>query len=423
MIAAFAALAVAGLLKRQDDKDDPDAAALAASEGIGGTQLNVTALNRVIEGGSSKWRKGDVLVSIDFLEPLNSLMAMGAQVAADKSAEGLWEKSLAFGKDSIQALYDSLGDLPTMQTIKTVQDTMKYHSDDSKLPLWMEIPVEVGKSSLTGFVPSLVRQSAQATDSAYRDAYGTNDTVKQVWTSLKSTIPGARETLPKKLTNFGVVKKQESQPMNALNAFFNPGNIRTYQQSAVSKELSKVFKASQNANIYPDRNAPYKIQATIDGDDVTYKASEAQRRTYQKTRGKTSYALMQDVMATQSYADATSVEKSEILQKTKNYANYLAKQEFFASKNQAYSDTEYERITEALGTGMNVADYWTMSKTLTSLKDTAGDRDENGKAKSGTVKRDLMAAINGYDLTPEQKDILYYNAGYKESTIDETPWH
>mgnify|MGYP001428731850 CR=1 FL=1 len=420
LICAFAALALAGLLRRQDDEEDADAKALSASEGLTGTQLNVSALGRLIGGGSGKWQKGDTLMGIDFLEPLNSLMSMGTLIAQDDDAKGLWGKAKAVSLDSIQALYSSLSDIPTMQTIQTVQDTIKYHQDDDPTPLWAEIPIEVGTSGITGFIPSLVRQTAQATDPYYRDAYTTRNTADQVWANIKSGIPGARNTLPVKETNFGTAKKQENTGLRVVDAFLTPGSIRTYQQSSVSKSLAKVYSATEDASIYPDRNAPYKLNVTIDGEDQKYNLGAKARQTYQKTRGRTTYQLIKDSMGTASYDNAGNDDKATILKDIKNYANYTAKKEYLAGKDVDYADTQYEKISDALNAGIVISDYVTI---MTAAGAQTSDKDADGKTISGSKKTKVLTVINGYDLTKEQKDIFYYNMGYAESTIGDAPWH
>ncbi|HPS76080.1 MAG TPA: hypothetical protein PLD83_06545, partial [Oscillospiraceae bacterium] len=420
LICAFAALAAAGLLRRDDDEKDADAKALSASEGLTGTQLNVSALGRLIGGGSGKWQKGDTLMGIDFLEPLNSLMSMGTLVAQDDDAKGLWGKTKAVSLDSIQALYDSLGDIPTMQTVKTIQDTIRYHQDDDPTPLWAEIPIEVGTSGITGFIPSLVRQTAQAADPYYRDAYASKDTKDQVWANIKNGIPGARNTLPIKETNFGTAKKQENTGLRVVDAFLTPGSIRTYQQSSVSKSLAKVYSATEDANIYPDRNAPYKLNVTIAGEDQKYNLGTKARQVYQKTRGKTTYQLIKDSMGTASYDNADNEDKATILKDIKNYANYVAKKEYLTGKNVDYADTQYEKISDALNAGIVVSDYVTI---MTAAGAQTSDKDADGKTISGSKKTKVLTVIDGYDLTKEQKDIFYYNMGYSESTIDDAPWH
>lgn len=50
------------------------------------------------------------------------------------------------------------------------------------------------------------------------------------------------------------------------------------------------------------------------------------------------------------------------------------------------------------------------------------DKDGDGRADSGSVKKEVMAVIDSLDLTKEQKDILYFDNGWAKSTLWEAPW-
>jgi hypothetical protein len=50
------------------------------------------------------------------------------------------------------------------------------------------------------------------------------------------------------------------------------------------------------------------------------------------------------------------------------------------------------------------------------------DKDGDGKADSGTLKKPIMKVINKLDLTKEQKDALYFDNGWVKSTLHEAPW-
>jgi hypothetical protein len=52
----------------------------------------------------------------------------------------------------------------------------------------------------------------------------------------------------------------------------------------------------------------------------------------------------------------------------------------------------------------------------------ASEKDANGKTTI-SKKSKVLRVINSLPLSPAQKDALYYASGYKESTIDEAPWH
>ena len=404
IIAAFAMLAAKGLLKRADDEDDADAKALKASEGISGTQLNLSALGRWIEGESPDWKTGDDLMSFEFLEPLNSLMTIGALVAKDNVDASFWEKVGNYGGDSMEALYQSILEIPTMQTIQTVQSTVQYHDEDGALPLWAEIPFEVARGSVTGFIPSPLRQAAQASDEVYRETYGDKNLWNQTKSSVQNSIPVARNQLDPKLDNFGQAKKLESTARNVLNAFVNPGSLRTYRQSTVSKELDRVYAATDDANIYPDRNAPYTTSYTKDGKKKDFELTADERQAYQRSRGQTTYRLMQDVMNDPVYKHLSAEDRGEVLTQVKGYSNYVAKKEFLSAHGESYSDDKYEKYSAALQTGMTLSQYLTANDAVDEAEGVIDPK--TGKTKSGTKMADAIEIIDGFDLTPEQKDFM-----------------
>lgn len=404
LIMLFTMLAGKGILRRADDEDDADAKALKAAEGISGTQLNLSALGRWIEGESPEWQTGDDLMSVEFLEPLNALMTIGALVAKDNVDASFWEKVGNYGGDSMEALYQSILEIPTMQTIQTVQSTVQYHDEDGALPLWAEIPFEVARGSVTGFIPSPLRQAAQASDEVYRETYGDKNIWNQTKSSVQNSMPGARNQLDPKLDNFGQAKKLESTARNVLNAFVNPGSLRTYRQSTVSKELDRVYAATDDANIYPDRNAPYTTSYTKDGKKKDFELTADERQAYQRSRGQTTYRLMQDAMNDPTYKHLSAEDRSEVLAQVKGYSNYVAKKEFLSKRGESYSDDKYEKYSAALQTGMTLSQYLTAKGAVDEAEGAIDPK--TGKTKSGTKLADAIEIIDGFDLTPEQKDFM-----------------
>lgn len=419
LIMLFTMLAGKGILRRADDEDDADAKALKAAEGISGTQLNVSALGRWIEGESPEWQTGDDLMSVEFLEPLNALMTVGALVAKDNVDASFWEKVGNYGGDSMEALYQSILEIPTMQTIQTVQSTVQYHDEDGALPLWAEIPFEVARGSVTGFIPSPIRQAAQASDEVYRETYGDKNIWNQTKSSVQNSMPGARNRLDPKLDNFGQAKKLESTARNVLNAFVNPGSLRTYRQSTVSKELDRVYAATDDANIYPDRNAPYTTSYTQDGKKKDFKLTADERQAYQRSRGQTTYRLMQDVMNDPVYKHLSAEDRGEVLTQVKGYSNYVAKKEFLSAHGESYSDDKYEKYSAALQTGMTLSQYLTAKDAVDEAEGVIDPK--TGKTKSGTKMADAIEIIDGFDLTPEQKDFMLRSK--YPTTKKKVRWH
>ena len=410
LIELFAALASAGLLHRGDDEDDPDAKALAAAMGMSGTQLNISAMMRSLYGEGTEWREGDELASLDFLEPLNSLMAIGTLVARSDEGAGLGEIAIK----SLPALMNAMSELSVMQTLRTILDTNTYYTPDSGLGVenedwdrFLTVALNVALSGATGFVPAPVRQLAQATDSSNRDAYSERDVWAKTAAQIKNTIPVLRETLPEKLTNFGEPKPAENAFLRAVNAFLMPGVVSTYKPNSAADELADVYGSTDDANIYPDRNAPYKLTITSDGEKTEYALTPEERSTYQRVRGQLSEELIDAARASSAYQQGSAVEKAEMLTAAKNYANYVAKKACLAARGVEYSDATYESYDEMLRSGIDLSSYLAYNAVRNDLE---ADKDENGDTISGTKKAKTLDLIGSLDMGSEQKSALYFKA-------------
>ena len=65
--------------------------------------------------------------------------------------------------------------------------------------------------------------------------------------------------------------------------------------------------------------------------------------------------------------------------------------------------------------------FKTFTETASKMK--GDDKNGDGKTDSGSKKAKVIAYIDELPLTPAQKDALYYQQGYAESKIGDTPWH
>lgn len=411
LVAFFASMAAAGLLSRGDDEDDPDAKALRAAMGVSGTQLNMSALGRWVTGGSTKWQEGDALASLDFLEPLNSLMAMGTLVA--KSDEGVSLMNTA--TQSLNTLGKAFSELSVMQALNTAINTYTYYTPESGVGLdnegfdkWATIGLNVALSGVTGFVPAPVRQTAQALDSSNRDAYGERGLWTKTAAQLKNTIPFLRETLPEKQTAFGEPKPTEDALLRAVNAFAMPGTISTYKPSGAADELAEVYNATDIANIYPDRNAPYKVSQGSGRDKVDYQLTADERETYLRTRGQLSKQLIEAAQASDAYQAADEFTRADMLVEAKNYANYVAKKNFFETRGIDFNtNATYENYSDMLKSGVDLSSYLAFNASNNALE---ADLDEDGDAISGTKKAKTLDLIAEQSLSTEQKEALYFKA-------------
>lgn len=319
LIALFAALTKAGIILNADDEDDPDAKALRAAGGISGTQINVDALGRLIRGESADLRDGDELWGIEFMQPVNGLMTIGALLNNSKEGQNLAQRWL---EAILHGTVQSIDDLSVMNTLRTIQNAIEYSQEDTFIGIGTDVLFELAKSSATGFIPAPIRQFAQGMDAYYRDAYGSKNLLTQGKEQAMNAIPGLRQKLPTKLTNFGEDKTYGGSTVQRwMNAFFMPGSVRTYQADDTVQELLDLYYASGNEKIIPAKSAPYKIQVG----NERYEMSAEERREYQTTMGQTAKLWMEQFFDSEDYAGMTTEERAAQVEKIVKSAEDVAK--------------------------------------------------------------------------------------------------
>ena len=379
LIAVFASLALKGLLKNQEDEKDKNLAALQSSEGISGTQLNLSALGRWISGGNTDWQSGDTLVKLDFLEPFNSLMAMGTAIA---NSEG---KSIG---DMALTTLDSVGkavaDLPTMQSLKTIMTN--FNNDDGFFKNLLNTTVDIASSNISGFIPGLIRQTAQALDPYYRTA--TNPVE-----NIQKSIPGLRNLLPATQTPYGEDKQYGNGALNAVNALVSPGEISSYRPHLTTQPLTELYKASADedkSKLLPDRKAQY---STFSNQGETVEMTEAEQRRYKTLYGNKLQDLQESILNSSKSDD----KKVEELLKAQAEAKEYARRTIVEARGEMYLTTAqlatFKKYTAA---GIKDKSAYELYKSLQKLEPEIG-------RKSVTDIQRYRAINNASYLTDKEK--------------------
>ena len=413
-IALFAVLAGAGVMNVAGD-DDKDKEALEKSEGVSGTQLNLSALNRWIAGESTEWRDGDDLVSIGFLDPINAQMTYGALLADCYKDEGLTFANVAGG--NLESAFQSVMDLPAMSQFQEIANGYKYSKADTTGGKVAEAALRYGASQATSFVPNVVSGVAQVVDGTVRDTYNGDTVWENGLNAMKSKIPGLRETLPAALDNWGQEKKYTGTAAeNFLNATLNPGSVTKYRTSAVNQEL---YRLGENIDIkYPEKKAPNS--GNRDGEKVPLDQDE--RRKYQMAYGQTAYDNIQKVIQSSVYKQSSDAEKAAAIQNLLEVATAAGKKKAKLDGSDTPSWT-----TKSDG---SVADNAVYRAKLGTAKDTlpADARDRNGDVMQAIIKTvvgkrggsdQLALNVMAQKLTEntQAKVETAYNGGYELKQI------
>ena len=309
----FMQLVQAGLMRQAEDENDKDVAALNQSEGMRGTQINLSALERAVNGGTAEWQYGDTLVDLSSIEPLNLLMNLGAEMA--KTPQNPLVSSFKSTVDSFGA---AATELPVLQGVGNfAKDVFKYGKD------WKESAMEQAANTvISSVVPNIVSGIAQGLDDRPRNIYTGDDLWDYIEDSLKNKIPGQRETLPGSVNSLGEDKTYQGSQDSLIAALFSPVGINAYTQSDVSKEMERVREETGgDVSFYPESTIPGKLSYENKEIKLTYD----QRQKFQKVRGQTQTAITEQMKASSAYKSASAKEQAALLNRCKDYATQTAR--------------------------------------------------------------------------------------------------
>lgn len=314
-IAAFAALALKGILNVAGS-DDQDEAALDTGEGMSGTQLNLSALMRLLNGESTEWRDGDQLMSIGFLEPINALMAMGSMVADSYTEDGTLDARDILNA-SLEGTIQSVLDLPAMSSIQELMNAWQYAAGEDTTERVVNAALSYAGSQLPGFViPNLVAGIASGLDNTVRAPYLGETAEDDLVNQFLADIPGLRENVPARLDSWGNERTySDSDVLNFLNSTILPGSVTQYHTNSVNQEIRRLGN-------FPQRSAPGDF--SIDGEKITL--TQEQKDAYQQAYGDAALSVLEPLMASSTYQSLSDEEKNKVIDSVYEYANAAAKQ-------------------------------------------------------------------------------------------------
>lgn len=91
---------------------------------------------------------------------------------------------------------------------------------------------------------------------------------------------------------------------------------------------------------------------------------------------------------------------------------------YLSDVNKLEDDNGNAKYTEAVDAGISLYDYVKFTAETGAMANV-----KDGSGNTVKAKRDqVLDYINRMNISSAQKDILYYDAGYKESTISDAPW-
>lgn len=388
LIGIASAAAKAGIIAVHND-DDYDKKSLEQSEGLTGAQINLSALGRLDEEGGEKWRSGDVITSLDFLEPFNTHLYLGAELA---QYDDMWSLLKNYSGSVFDAALQAFTDSPMVSGLQElIDDANDLMSGDKS---WGDFAAENVGEYVSSFEPQIVRQAAQSIDGYYRDTRG-DTAAETAFNQLIAGIPYLSKTLPKKVDGLG----NEQERPGWLSTFFDPTKTRTYNEDDVTAYLGTLSESTGDTSFYPDRQSPKTIK--IGGEEIALDGS--QRETYQKAYGGSVDEMYSALMNLQGFKDLPGDVQSAALKKAEAYATEIAKASI------ANNPDAPEKTAEELANSIYVD---TVKNTISNAFKSISDDAKYGRDNADSIAA-LEQAYSNVSLLPEnmQKEILEDSGG------------
>lgn len=314
MIAAFAAAAARGIIKVNSPKDK-DEKALIQAEGRNGAQFNWSAFQRSLSGESDGWQDGDIITSFDFLEPFNTQLYLGYELA---QGDSVLEALAKYPDASVQSVLNSFMDTPMMSGLVDITELVDNLTSAETAGERADAFAGYAGDTASSFIPQYLRQAAQVADGYYRDTRG-DTSAEYAMNNILAAIPGLSQTLPKKISGLG----EEQQRGGFLETFVDPTYTKQYRRNEVTGYLEDLKDKTGDSSFFPDRQAPMDIR--VDGETVALDGGA--RETYQKTYGNLVNDYYRSLIDSNVFERFTPEQKAAALNKAKSYAVEHAKSE------------------------------------------------------------------------------------------------
>ena len=413
MIGGFTALAAKGII-RVSNAGDKNKKALEQADGLSGAQINWSAAARESTGGDPKWQAGDAISSLDSLEPFNTHMYLGAELAQEDDVQGMLK---ALPGATAKSVFRAFMDSPMVTGLQNIADMISDISDavEAKDPTaaFGAVAKYAGEMA-SSFIPQFVKQGAKAADGYYRDTRGLT-AAEYAKNAFLTNIPGGAQDLPKKISGLGEEQKRGGVYAN----LFDTTNSQIYQPNAITESLGALSDATggeYDKEIYPERQAPMQVNNAA-GEAV--ELDGAQRETYQREYGGKVSEYYTALMNNPDYQKLTDDLKAEALKTVKGYAADYAraavtdyKEVKTGTAEEIGKEAVMDVVTKQMASGINdmqkVWDYGYDEKpakeTLENAYDTYSKMSDSQKAAyrenvSGDTARYLEAREAGVSTT------------------------
>lgn len=374
--------------------------ALLFSQGIvtsgGGDDENQDKLNELVGMQNYALNLPDgTNATLDWLAPVALPFFMGVELMDSMGQNGNTADSIM---TALKSISDPMLELSMLQSLNDVIDSVSF--SENKLGALAASSVI---SYFTQAIPTLGGQVERSAEDVRMSTY----TDKNLWlpTDIQYALGKASARIPgwdyQQIPYIDAWGREEGSGPLVLrmgNNFLNPAYTSRTEITPVDEEVRRLYNQTGDGGVVPDRPPRY---ITVNGERVDLTA--AQYTKYATERGQTQFSMLEELFDQPEYNAFSITDKTAAVSDVYEYADQVAKS--------GISDYELDGwVAKAANSGLNPVDYILFRNLISGI--------------SGDTKREqILAVINDMNVPDADKDQYYLAAGYKESTLDDTPWN
>ena len=334
-------------------------------------------------------------VTLDWLAPEALPFFMGVELMDSMGQGGNTGESIS---TALKSISDPMLELSMLQSLNDVIDSVSF--SENKLGA-------LASSALISYftqpIPTLGGQFERSAEDVRMTTY--TDKNLRLPTDLQYAIGRASARLPGPdyqqmpyIDAWGREDRSGPLWLRMANNFLNPAYTSNKQVTPVDEEIQRIYDQTGDASVVPQRPERY---ITVDGERIDL--SKEKYEQYATKRGQMQFEMLGNIIDNPTYRSMSDTDKAFVIDSVYEYADKTTKSEISSYRLDGWVKT-------AAHSDLSPEDYILFRATITDIE--------------GEDRKDrIMSVIDRMNVSDEVKDDYYYAAGYKESTIDDAPWH
>lgn len=334
-------------------------------------------------------------ITLDWLAPEALPFFMGVELMDSMGQGGNTAESIS---TALKSISDPMLELSMLQSLNDVIDSVSF--SENKLGALVSSALV---SYFTQPIPTFGGQIERSAEDVRMTTY--TDKNLRLPTDLQYAIGRASARIPgwdyQQMPYIDAWGREDSSGplwLRMANNFLNPAYTSNKQVTPVDEEIQRIYDQTGDKTVVPSRPERY---ITVDGERIDL--SKEKYEQYATKRGRMQFEMLGNIIDNPTYRSMSDTDKAFVIDSVYEYADKTTKSEISSYRLDGWVKT-------AAHSDLSPEDYILFRAAITDIE--------------GEDRKDrIMSVIDRMNVSDEVKDDYYYAAGYKESTIDDAPWH